>query len=179
MPESPPYLQNFQTHHPAFLEAGFGILHHLSEFVHSKDNWHWSRTIGGGLRPWWTASPAPAQLAMSILRSMIHGAKFDNLRCRKNRSRMSRLITVSLTLSSRRLLLCHPALLFLKRRDLVIPAHARDPRCVPRLLLPVLYPNRFRMAAMALSGHTFAKSLTKSITVRSALRRCCPVVALS
>jgi hypothetical protein len=31
--------------------AGFGILHHLSESLHSKDNWPWPGTIGGSLRP--------------------------------------------------------------------------------------------------------------------------------
>jgi hypothetical protein len=29
----------------------FGILHHLSESIYSKDNWPWPATINGSLRP--------------------------------------------------------------------------------------------------------------------------------
>ena len=41
--------------HPHTLREGFVILHHLSESLHFKDNWPWSGTIGGSLRPEWTA----------------------------------------------------------------------------------------------------------------------------
>ena len=37
------------------MREGFVILHHLSEPLHFKDNWPWSGTIGGSLRPEWTA----------------------------------------------------------------------------------------------------------------------------
>ena len=40
--------QGRSSAHPS---ACLRILHHLSEFLHSKENWHCSRTIGGSLRP--------------------------------------------------------------------------------------------------------------------------------
>src|SRR5580658_4805391 len=55
LPESRPFSRHRQVHSSAFVSEGFGILHHLSEFVHSKDNWRWSGAVGGSLRPLWTA----------------------------------------------------------------------------------------------------------------------------
>ena len=39
LPKGAPMFRHPQTHHSSFHAQGVGIMHHLSEFVHSKDNW--------------------------------------------------------------------------------------------------------------------------------------------
>jgi hypothetical protein len=56
LPASRPKGRHHQTPLSSQPAAGFGILHHLSEFLHSKDNRRWPGTISGSLRPQWTAS---------------------------------------------------------------------------------------------------------------------------
>src|SRR6202040_3399329 len=55
LPPSCPLSRHRQVRPSALAAARFGILHHLSECVHSKDNWRWSGAVGGSLRPIRTA----------------------------------------------------------------------------------------------------------------------------
>jgi len=54
LPERRASCRDRKAHLPALPAAGFSILHHLSEFVHSKDNWPWPSRICGSL--WGAAS---------------------------------------------------------------------------------------------------------------------------
>src|SRR5204862_2412678 len=81
--------------------ARFGILHHLSEFVHSKGNCACPGTIGGSLRPLCTACTCAWTAGNSrSFRSITHGAHCMTCVAGRTPSRMRRLMTVSLTLSS-------------------------------------------------------------------------------
>src|ERR1700683_2881174 len=102
LPESRPFSRHRQVHSSAFVSEGFGILHHLSEFVHSKDNWRWSGAVGGSLRPLWTACTWSCTSGeVRSLCSITQGAQSTICLAGRTCSRMSRFTTVLLTWSSR------------------------------------------------------------------------------
>src|SRR5215471_16926685 len=126
-----------QTDHASFFAPRFRILHHLSEFVHSKDNWPWPSTICGGL---WAPRRAAFTSACTAgnnksFFSMIHGAYLTTCLAGRIRSRISRFTHLQF---SCRLLLRYPAILLLESGYLVISSQSSHTRSIPRLLVASL-----------------------------------------